>query len=70
MMLAFLVNQLRCCAVFNAAHQAMYGRAALWRKMRGLFSLFLIDSWGKLYRAIARECRNNPVLPESPGMMP
>lgn len=68
MMLAFLVDQiqLRCCAVFNAAHQAMYSRAALWRKMRGLFGLFLIDSWEKLYRVIARGYRNNPALPEPP----
>ncbi len=44
----------------------MYSRAALWRKMRGLFSLFLIDSWEKLYRVIARGYRNNPALPEPP----
>ena len=60
MMLAFLVDQiqLRCCAVFNAAH-----RAEPWRKMRGLCGLFLSDSWKTLYPGIAQGYRTSPLSP-------
>ena len=55
MMLAFLIDQVQqlCCTLFKAALGFSKSKVRLWEKVRGYFTLYLINSWEQLYDAIA-----------------
>jgi hypothetical protein len=56
MVLAFLIDQIQeaTCDFFQAAHQKMISRRALWEKMRCYFYVYFIDSWEDLFTAIGQ----------------
>jgi hypothetical protein len=55
MMLAFLTDQIQqsCCGLFQAAWEKMKSKVRLWGRLRAYFTTLYIDSWEKLWRAIA-----------------
>lgn len=57
MMLAFMIDQIQqlCCKLFKAALEFSKTKARLWEKVRGYFTLYLINSWEQLYDAIAHQ---------------
>ena len=55
MMLVFLIDQIEqlCCGLFQGALRKMESRKSyLWRRIRGLFEFYIIESWTILYKAI------------------
>ena len=54
MMLTFLIDQIQeaACGLFQAALKSMKRRVRFWEKIRGLFTLYLINSWSVLFEAI------------------
>lgn len=54
MMLAFLIDQLQehVCDLFKAARNRFYSKKALWEKIRGVFSQFLIENWSDVWLGI------------------
>ena len=54
MMIAFAIDQTQefTSRYFDAALQKEGSRSGLWRKVKGLFLHFVINSWEHLYRAI------------------
>jgi hypothetical protein len=57
MMLAFLIDQIQeaACGLFQAAHQKVVSRRALWDRMKCYFFSCFIDSWDDLFVAIHLE---------------
>ena len=56
MMLAFLIDQIQesVCGLFQAAHEKMKTRRALWHKMQCYFNTFLLNSWQEMFTAISQ----------------
>ncbi len=54
MMLAFLIDQVQeaACGLFQAALKTRRTRRSFWERIRGFFTLYLIDSWVSLFEAI------------------
>ena len=57
MMLAFLIDQVQqlCCKLFKAAYIFAKTKIRLWEKLRGYFTLYILESWEQLYDAIANQ---------------
>ena len=55
MMLAFLIDQTQqmCCGLFQEALKKFHAKIVFWEKQRNFFSIFHIDSWVTLYKALA-----------------
>ena len=54
MMLAFLIDQIQeaACGLFQAAIKSRRTKRLFWERVRGFFTLYLIDSWVSLFEAI------------------
>lgn len=55
MMLAFLIDQTveASCGLFQKALSEMKSRRAFWERIRGFFSLYLIDTWEDVYTVMS-----------------
>ena len=65
-MIAFAIDQLQeaACVLFRAALKWGKTRRAVWERMKGYFSLFIVNSWEDLLRAIGSDYIG-PVLVEN-----
>lgn len=54
MILTFLIDQLQehVCDLFKAARNRFYSKKALWEKIRGVFSQFLVENWSDFWLGI------------------
>ena len=67
MLLAFLIDQVQeiCDNLFKKALQCKKRKMYLWEQLRGLFTLYKINSWADIWTALGTDFEGASLFPNS-----